>query len=598
MKLLRVLVIWTVGVAANGAPLTTVQDTPLRFPAADLTAGSSLQISAVLPQSSQGGHVSLVNTQVWTARYAGPGFEHDQPTSMVVDGAGNVIVAGNSYGGMSGYDFVVVKYSGAGIALWTNRFSGQGSGGTWGDICRNLAIDRVGDLYVFGESARPGFSRDIVTLKYSGNGTPLWTNRFSVSATNDLQLSDTAVDEFGNTFLIAHDFAYDPNGPDYDWIVAYAPTGAILWTNRHQAAFPDAGYTWKVALDSTGRLYVGGEMLRRPALAYYDPNGVAGPAFAYNIGGHLTELLVDRHDYLLMSAEVPWPGPTVGYLISKIANDGTLLWTNAFQGPSYSGGYSPRTTMDNAGNILFTFASAESESLDADYTTVKLTGSGVPIWTNRFFNPGGKARFHASTTDRARNLYLQFSATKDGESNNFDYLLVKYAPDGSPVWTNRFDSGSDELATSFAIDHQGNVFVTGATNWYTSDFLTIKYSDYVLYTPPAGFVGTDSFQFRAVDRFGNAITMQASVTVSPAPLRLSNPGFVSSGFRMRLEGSAITNPIVIVASSNLLHWTPIATNPPGTTEFTDPRGLTVGRRFYKAASSGIESSPAPALRLR
>jgi hypothetical protein len=589
MKVLHILALFAMAIDAQSAPWSTVQDTPLYFPATELGAGPSLQISGVLPQSDQGGDVSLVNTQVWTARYDGPGGWHDQALLIAVDGAGSVIVAGDSFGASTGSDFAVVKYSGNGTTLWTNRFSGPGSGGFWSDLCGGMVLDRMGNVYVSGISGISNYVTDVVTLKYSSNGLPLWTNRFSTSATNELWLSDIVIDRSGNTFLLAHDYAFQGAR---DSLVAYNASGTALWTNLHQTYFPNANFAFAIATDSTGAVIVGGESRQLTLmLARYGPDGSPGSAFEHNTQALLRQMCVDRLDNIIASAELRWTGGTVGYLTAKFANDFTLLWTNALPGPAYSGGSVPQHAIDYAGSVFTTGGSAGANSADADFTTVKFTSAGIPVWTNRFlYNTDGRRDFGGTVTDRAGNSFVLLSSSRPGQSDT-DFVLLKLTSNGTPVWTNRFDGGSDDYANALAVDSQGSVFVTGMSgpNWDPS-FLTIKYSDYVLYTPPRGFVGTDSIRFTAVDMFGSSITGQVSVTVSPAPLRLSTVAMNLEGFRMRLEGSATTNTTVILASSNLVHWTAIATNPPGATEFTDTAALNLHQRFYKA-TSGIESSP-------
>src|SRR6266478_5455730 len=65
---------------------------------------------------------------LWTNRYDGPGNGEDKAIAVAVNGSGNVIVTGSSYGGASSNDYATIKYSGAGVALWTNRYNGPGKG--------------------------------------------------------------------------------------------------------------------------------------------------------------------------------------------------------------------------------------------------------------------------------------------------------------------------------------------------------------------------------------------------------------------------------------------------------------------------------------
>ena len=66
--------------------------------------------------------------QVWVQRYDGPGAGADNAFAMAVDRAGNVFVTGESTGVGSGYDIATLKYSNAGVPLWTNRYNGPANG--------------------------------------------------------------------------------------------------------------------------------------------------------------------------------------------------------------------------------------------------------------------------------------------------------------------------------------------------------------------------------------------------------------------------------------------------------------------------------------
>ena len=46
------------------------------------------------------------------------------PAGLAVDRSNNVIVAGHSYASGSSEDYATIKYSAAGLPLWTNRYRG------------------------------------------------------------------------------------------------------------------------------------------------------------------------------------------------------------------------------------------------------------------------------------------------------------------------------------------------------------------------------------------------------------------------------------------------------------------------------------------
>jgi WD40 repeat protein len=64
----------------------------------------------------------------------------------------------------------------------------------------------------------------------------------------------------------------------------------------------------------------------------------------------------------------------------------------------------------------------------------------------------------------------------------------------------------------------------------------------------------------------------------------TNMQMTTNGFQFQISGLNGTGPVIIYASTNLVDWLPILTNPAfiGTEPFTDPAATNLPRRFYKA----------------
>ena len=89
---------------------------------------------------------------------------------MTVDGNGNVFVTGVSHEYGSSYDYATIKYSGAGTPLWTNRYNGPGNGD---DHPYSMAMDDSGNVFVTGRSEGGSSGYDYATVAYTGAGVPL-----------------------------------------------------------------------------------------------------------------------------------------------------------------------------------------------------------------------------------------------------------------------------------------------------------------------------------------------------------------------------------------------------------------------------------------
>ena len=95
-----------------------------------------------------------------------------------------------------------------------------------------------------------------------------------------------------------------------------------------------------------------------------------------------------------------------------------------------------------------------------------------------------------------------------------------------------------------------------------------------------------NYRVRISNASGSTYSSNALLTVTTrttTPLQFVSASMASDGFRCQLSGPAGSNYVILV-STNLRDWTPIATNaaPNGTLEFLDPGATARDRRFYRA----------------
>jgi uncharacterized delta-60 repeat protein len=102
--------------------------------------------------------------RLWVRRYNGPANDCDSPKAMALDGQGNVYVTGYSVGLNTSSDYATIKYSPDGRRLWVKRYNGAGNDY---DSPTSIAVDGQGNVYVTGESEGSGSSNDYLTIKYT-----------------------------------------------------------------------------------------------------------------------------------------------------------------------------------------------------------------------------------------------------------------------------------------------------------------------------------------------------------------------------------------------------------------------------------------------
>jgi len=442
-------------------------------------------LTALLWLLPAGAHAQAI--EAWVQRYNGPGNGSDSPSAMAVDTNGNVIVTGYSWGGASFSDFTTIKYSNVGVALWTNRYNGPGN--LYDDVSA-LAVDGSNDVIVTGFSDGGGSSTDYLTIKYSSAGVPLWTNRYNGPANDDDRAAALAVDDSNNVIVTGYSYG---NGSSADYLtIKYSSTGVPLWTNRYNGPANSSDQATAVALDSDNNVIVTGESfpIGSPTdylTIKYSSEGVPLWTNRYNGPGNFpddaSDVAVDHDNNIIVtghSIHNYGNGNFADYLTIKYSSTGMPLWTNRYNGSGNGYDYARFVAVDASNNVIVTGYSLGNGS-SADYTTIKYSTAGVPLWTNRYDGPvSGYEEPTAMAVDARGNVIV--TGYSDGSTNawNDDYLTIKYSSAGVPLWTNRYTALPDDndQAKALTLDAVGNVFVTSYSygNHFESDYATIKYS--------------------------------------------------------------------------------------------------------------------------
>lgn len=190
---------------------------------------------------------------VWVARYNGPGNANDIARALVLDGSGNLLVAGQSWGSGTVFDYATIKYLPAGDTAWVRRYNHTPTNGV--DIPYALTVDAADNVYVTGSSESNRYE-DYATIKYSSAGIQRWVSRYNGSTNGVDEAKAVVVDAAGNVYVTG----YSESGNDYDvFTVQYDSSGTARWSHRYNttpANDDDQGVA--IAVPLSGLTYVTG----------------------------------------------------------------------------------------------------------------------------------------------------------------------------------------------------------------------------------------------------------------------------------------------------------------------------------------------------
>eukprot|EP01031_Cornospumella_fuschlensis_P034329 gene34329-41550_t len=346
--------------------------------------------------------------------------------------------------------------------IWTKQITGTS---TTNLLNTGVSLDNSGSFFYLAGTINEGVNaggNDIALIKFSSNGTRIWTKQ--VGTATEEQSTGVAYDATSDSVYISGYVAGSLHGEtssgSYDLcLLKYGVDGTRAWTRLVGSTANDGAYG--VGVDSTGAAYLAG----------YAGGSIDGQTFA---GGSADIVLV------------------------KYATNGTREWTRMVGSSGNDRAYG--VAADSSGNVFVTgFAggslNGETYLGDTDFFLLKYSNSGTLLWT-RLAGTVGEDYTYAVRVDSAGAAYAvgYTEASIDGEPyvGGFgDNLIVKYASDGTRVWTRMTGTSAYEEILGASIDSAGYLYVSGITSGSLngevgSGFKDIFVMKYSIMTSPTG----------------------------------------------------------------------------------------------------------------
>lgn len=192
-------------------------------------------------------------------------------------------------------------------------------------------------------------------------------------------------------------------------------------------------------------------------------------------------MAVDNSGNVYVAGSSPGIGTLNDFATIKYNSLGVERWTARYNGPQNSNDEARSIALDDSGNVYVT-GNSPGTGTAMDYATIKYNSAGVEQWVSRYNGTINSADFSRSVkVDDSGNVYV--TGYSEGGQTGTDIVTIKYNSVGDSVWIRRYDrstgtSNSDE-PYALTIDNFGNVYVTGRSSFYNttgSDYVTFKYN--------------------------------------------------------------------------------------------------------------------------
>jgi hypothetical protein len=207
------------------------------------------------------------------------------------------------------------------------------------------------------------------------------------------------------------------------------------------------------------------------------------PRFTRYDGGRYDRagaIAVDASGAFYIGGSVEPSSSQPAFAALKFDRAGNRLWRTNYSGSAGGSlGQAFAVAVDGQGNVFAAgYVSVGFHSTATDALVVKFDANGVEQWARRYDGPvSGSDGAVSVAVDHLGNAYVSGHSSGTG----FDWVTLKYAPDGALIWTRRHSGPGnfDDVISATSLDPQGDLVVTGITknrgDSVTNDITTLKY---------------------------------------------------------------------------------------------------------------------------
>ena len=371
----------------------------------------------------------VTGAMLWAVTFNGAANMADEGNALALDAAGNAVVTGYTTTAAGNTNVFTAKYAAAdGALLWQSIYT---SGGTGANVGTSVAVDAAGHVAVAGYSQ--GTTRDMFAARYAAaDGTPFFQRRIDGGYNKTDTANAVAVDAAGN--VVVAGFVRDAtNNKDFRVTKLAAADGATQWNwnvNGTTGLYDEA---FAVRVDAAGAVIATGTAVNANYDLYTVKLSSAGAPLwskmwnsSFNSSDAGLDLVLDGEDDVIVGGHsYRAAGIKDGYVAKYSGATGALIWDRRFNGMANLQDEIRSVDVDAEGNVV---AKGYSENAgdSSDVLTAKMLECDGGLLWEKIYNGAPNLNDAAASVavSPAGQVFIAGYATT--ALSTTDFLVVSY----------------------------------------------------------------------------------------------------------------------------------------------------------------------------
>ena len=499
----------------------------------------------------------------WSKFYNAPANQDDKALAIATDNLCNIYVTGESDIDNSAninYDFATIKYNSSGTQQWAKI---NGSVYLQYDIPSSIVVDGSGNVFVTGKSDQnPGLAddNDWMTLMYSSTGAIQWTNFKSGTNTGKGDTPANLILDGSNHVYVAGSLENNISQKDAT-VIKYDNLGTELIVASYNGIGDFNDNAKNIVIDVNNYAYTAGYAVREDnnrdaSIIQTDPGGIFACQYFYSgiklDDDEFNDLAISINGNIYAVGYSKVSGQKSDFLVVKFSPSiCDTVWTRTYDFFKQSDKVES-VTLDAVGNIYLAGRS-DGDPIDTidnnDIVTMKIDANGNTLWTQRY-NGTGNLRDEPSKILLDSNGDVIVCGLTENVHDD-DFIALKYSGStGAPIWASPAIYGgpfaNDDRAVDMTIDSNNNIFLCGysqtASGNSTEDPVVIKFDPSGVFAGFYSYSGIGADEALAIGRnLSNDIFVAFRMDMDPDPI-LTNYDFLTMKFDNNLNPVWATPP--------------------------------------------------------